>query len=113
MFNLFGPKIPQIDATEVKNAIDAKKKFILLDVRTTNEYAGGKIAGSINVPLDQIPGKITKTIPDKDATIYIYCLSGARSASAAQIMEKLGYTNIYNMTSGLLAWRANRFPLVP
>ena len=109
MFNFFGPKVPQIDASDVKNAIDSHKNFILLDVRTTGEYAKGKIAGSINLPLDQVAGKITQTIPDKDSTIYIYCLSGARSESVAQIMIKLGYTQVSNMTSGLMAWRAKGY----
>lgn len=112
MFNLFGPKVPQIVTSDVKNAIDANKKFILLDVRTVGEYSKGKIKGSINVPLDQVHKQITKTIPDKNSLVYIYCLSGARSESAAQIMLKLGYTNVQNMTSGLLAWRAKGYSLV-
>lgn len=104
--------MPQVDAADVKKAIDAKEKFILLDVRTPEEYAKTKIAGSINVPLDQVGQKIPQAIPDKNAKIYVYCLSGARSEAAAQVMTKLGYTNIHNMTSGILAWRSYGYPLV-
>lgn len=111
MLNIFGPKIPQIDASAVKKAIDEKENFILLDVRTKEEYAKGKISGSINIPVDQVSEKISQTIPDKKSLVYVYCLSGSRSGSAVEIMQKLGYTNVQNMTSGLLAWRAKGYSL--
>ena len=110
MFNLFGSKVPQIDVTDVKNAVEShNEKFILLDVRTTGEYSKGKIACSINLPLDQVGEKITTIIPDKNSLVYVFCLSGSRSESAAQIMIKLGYTKVFNMTSGMLAWRAKGY----
>lgn len=102
-------KILQIDASIVKKDLDENKKVILLDVRTEGEYAKAKIGGSINLPLNQVAKKITKTIPDKDALIYIYCLSGSRSEVAFQIMKKLGYSKIYSMSHGLLAWRAKGY----
>jgi phage shock protein E len=101
-----------ITADEVKKAIDNNEEFVLLDVRTTGEYARGKIAGSINLPVDEVPEKIEKLIPDKDKTIYVYCLSGSRSVFALAIMEKIGYKNIYDMTNGLLAWRAKGYKTV-
>ena len=113
MFNLFGPKVPQITPDEVKKSLDTKEKIILLDVRTTSEYSKGKIESSINLPLDQVSQKITNVIPDKDKKIYVYCLSGARSISAVDSMTKLGYKNVFNMSNGLLAWRAKSYPVSP
>ena len=60
-------------------------------------FARGKIAGSINLPVDEVPSKIESVIPDKSALIYVYCLSGARSAKAVTVLEKLGYTNVTNI----------------
>lgn len=95
-----------ISAEEVKKAIDEKQDIVLLDVRTPAEYAKGSITGSINVPVDSVSEKISSFIPDKTKTVYVYCLSGSRSMMAADMLIKLGYTNVYSMTSGLLAWRA-------
>lgn len=105
-----GNFIPQIDATEVKKAIDARKNFVLLDVRTPEEFAKGNIAGSVNLPVDQVQEKVVQTLPDKSKIMYVYCLSGSRSAQAVTDMIKLGYSQVYSMTSGLLAWRAKKYP---
>jgi rhodanese-related sulfurtransferase len=112
MFNFFGPKVPQVTVEEVKNAIDAKENVVLLDVRTTGEYAQGKIKNSLNIPLDQVGKSVEKHIPNKEKKIYVYCLSGARSSSAVGIMIGLGYTNVSTMASGMLAWRAKGYPVV-
>lgn len=104
-------KVPQVLPEEVKQSIDEKKICILLDVRTPAEFARGKIAGSINVPVDTIKRDIEGVVVDKHAKIYVYCLSGSRSAFAVETMVKLGYTNVFDMKYGLLGWRAHYFPV--
>lgn len=106
------PKVPQVSAEDVKKAIDRKENYILLDVRTPEEYARGKIAGSINLPVDKVDCDIPKVVPDKSAKVYVYCLSGSRSIHAVDIMVKLGYTNVFDMEYGLLGWRVKYFPVV-
>lgn len=112
MFNIFVPKVPQKSAEEVKKSLDAQKQVILLDVRTPEEYTKGRINTSINLPVVDVANKIETVIPDKNQEIYVYCLSGSRSVIAVDTMIKKGYSNVFNMTSGLLAWRAKQFPLV-
>jgi rhodanese-related sulfurtransferase len=113
MFGYHKPKVPEVDASDVYSTLLSKKNNkVIIDVRTPEEYSRGNIEGSINIPIDLISSKIEDIIPDKEKTIYLYCLSGSRSASAAHQLMLLGYKNIYNMTSGLLAWRANKFPLI-
>lgn len=102
---------PQITADEVYKTVIDKTNTILLDVRTPGEYERGKIAGSINIPIDKISSQITTNIPDKNKTIYVYCLSGSRSDAAVNIMLQLGYTNVFSMTNGLLMWRSKKYPL--
>lgn len=104
--------IPQITADEVQKAVAEKKDFIVIDVRTPEEYSKGIIEGSLNIPIDKITGEITSAIPDKNKKIYVYCLSGSRSDIAVQIMIQLGYTNTFSMTSGLLMWRFKKYPLI-
>jgi rhodanese-related sulfurtransferase len=105
------PNVPQVTAEDVKKSIDKKEACILLDVRTPGEYARGKIAGSINLPVDKVDCDVLKVVPDKSAKVYVYCLSGSRSVHAVDVMVKLGYTNVFDMEHGLLAWRAKYFPV--
>ena len=102
---------PQITADEVYKAMNEKADIILLDVRTPEEYSKGKIERSINVPVDSIVNEITTIIPDKNKTIYAYCLSGSRSNVAVDILIQLGYTHVYSMTNGLLMWGSKKYPL--
>jgi rhodanese-related sulfurtransferase len=104
--------VPQVSPDDVRSAIDAGKNIILLDVRSVGEYSRGKISNSINLPVDEIPGKIESVIPDKNAVVYVYCLSGSRSVYAVDVMSKLGYKKVYDMPNGLLAWRVKGYPTV-
>ena len=111
MFDITEPQVPEITAENVKKSIDAKEGALLLDVRTAGEYLRGKIEGSINIPVDEVTNFVESVVPDKSHTIYVYCLSGARSVHAVSTMVKLGYTRVYNMINGLLAWRAKGYPV--
>lgn len=77
---------------------------VLIDVRTAEEYAEGNIAGSklIDVNGSNFNEEIQKL--DKNKAVYVYCRSGARSMKAAKIMEKEGFTKIYNLEGGYLSW---------
>jgi phage shock protein E len=112
MFDFGMPKVPSVEVKDLYQAILDKKDFILLDVRTPMEFANHKIAGAINLPLDQVPAKIEETLSNKEQLIYVYCLSGSRSIVAVNEMRKLGYKNVFDVSHGLMAWRVNKFPLV-
>lgn len=111
LFGFNEPDVPVVSAEEVFKALEGHKNVVIIDVRTNEEYSRGKIKSSINIPVDQI-GNNHKSLPsDKSQKIYVYCLSGARSSVAAEILLKSGYTNVFSMKSGLLAWRVNKYPL--
>lgn len=112
MFDFSSPQVPQLDAKELKNAIDQNEDCVILDVRTPHEYEKGKIVNSINLPVDDVLEKVEKLIPDKDKKIYVYCLSGSRSVYAVEEMVRLGYKNVFDVSHGLLSWRINQFPIV-
>lgn len=78
---------------------------ILLDVRTEEEYNGGHIPSSINIPLQTI-GKTTEIIKDKDSIIFVYCRSGARSSQATANLKEMGYTNVTNI-GGIMDFKGN------
>src|SRR3989344_5028973 len=111
MLNFFAKPVPEIQPEAVKKAIDENQDFILLDVRTPEEFTRGKLPGSINLPVNDISEKIGSLVPDKSSFVYVYCLSGSRSVSAVNTMLKLGYSNVFDMSHGLLAWRIKGYPV--
>lgn len=88
---------------EAKRLMDSDDKLILVDVRTREEYEESYIDGAILIPLDELEAKATAKLPDKNSRIMVYCRSGKRSKQAAEILDRLGYNNIYDM-GGLIDW---------
>lgn len=105
---IINPNVAEVDVAIVYENL--KKDIVLIDVRTPEEYSRGHIEGSINIPLPDISKAEEKF--GKDKTIYLYCLSGSRSSVAIVQMQKMGFKNAYSMKSGLLSWRANKYPIV-
>jgi len=75
---------------------------LLVDVRTTAEFAAGHITSAINVPLDQVAA--TSASWNKSQPVIVYCATGARSAQAADLLAGEGFTKIYNLKAGIVAW---------
>ncbi len=82
--------------------LENDKAIQLIDVRTPEEYRAGHIPGSRNIPLDRIE-EIEEAVPDRGAKLFVYCLSGGRSASACAYLVRLGYTNVVNI-GGIAHW---------
>lgn len=92
-----------ITAEEAKKIMDTESEYVILDVRTEEEFAQGHIPGAMLIPDYAIREEAEKALPDKDALILVYCRSGRRSKNAAQILAELGYTNIREF-GGILDW---------
>ena len=82
--------------------LENDKTIHLIDVRSPEEYFEGHIPGSRNIPLNRI-AEIEKAVPDRDAKLFVYCLSGGRSASACSYLVRMGYTNVVNI-GGIAHW---------
>ena len=80
------------------------ESVVVLDVRTSGEFAAGHISNSINIDVET--GEFANQVAnlDKTKTYAIYCQSGRRSAIAASQMAKLGFTSLYNLNGGIGAW---------
>ncbi len=88
LLNLF----KHVDINTEVEAMKSVENAVLLDVRSEEEYSGGNIPGSKNVPVEKIE-KVVDVIIDKNTPVYVYCLRGSRSATAVSAMEKMGYIN--------------------
>ena len=93
----------QITPAEAKALIDSEEGYIILDVRTPEEFAEGHIEGAILIPDHEIGEKAENVLSNKDQLILVYCRSGRRSKNAASELATLGYTNIKEF-GGILDW---------
>jgi molybdopterin/thiamine biosynthesis adenylyltransferase/rhodanese-related sulfurtransferase len=103
--------IKEITAKELKNMIDHKDKFVLVDVREPHEYQIAKIPGSRLIPLGEVAERANEL--DTADDIVVHCRSGARSAKAIQTLQKMGFKRLRNLKGGVLAWSQDVDPSVP
>ncbi|MCX7772446.1 MAG: rhodanese-like domain-containing protein [Clostridia bacterium] len=92
-----------ITPNEALNLLGNSKGTVLIDVRTPDEYKVVHIPKSILIPESEIKEKIADVIPDKQATIIVYCQTGKRSAQAAKTLASLGYKRVFNL-GGIINW---------
>ena len=92
-----------ITAEEAKQIMDSREGYIILDVRTREEYDQGHIPGAVVIPNTEIETRAEEELPDKEQLILVYCRSGRRSKLAAEILVELGYTNIREF-GGIVDW---------
>lgn len=93
----------QITMQEAVGMMETEENYIILDVRTEQEFATGHIPGAILVPNETIGTKEIPQLPDKDQLIMVYCRSGNRSKQASGKLVQLGYTNIVEF-GGINSW---------
>lgn len=92
-----------IDVTDVAKILKERaNEILLLDVRNDNEVAFCKIEGSKHIPLNELPARFNEL--DKNAEMYVYCRSGARSRNAVEYLKQNGFTSLRNVRGGILEW---------
>ncbi len=93
----------QITQEQAKNLIDSEENYIILDVRTVEEFSEGHIDGAILIPDYEIGEKAEETLTDKNQLILVYCRSGRRSKLASAELAEMGYTNVKEF-GGIIDW---------
>ena len=102
----FAPKTTgyrQVTTEEAVNIMQTEENYVILDVRTAQEFASGHIPGAVLLPNETIGTGDIPLLPDKDQLILVYCRSGNRSKQAAEKLAQLGYTNIVEF-GGINSW---------
>ena len=102
-------KFTDISIEQAKQMIDNNEVFIL-DVRTQEEFDDGYIEGATLIPDYELTSRLDE-VP-QDAKILVYCRSGRRSVTASNILVNAGYTDVYNMLGGIIAWNNAQYPTI-
>ena len=105
------------NATAVKvvtqqQLLEPQDQWLILDVRTPEEYRNGHIAKAINIPYDQIAGELDKLKHHQKKTIVVYCRSGRRAGIAVTELHQYGFTDVRHLKGDMLLWQENKLPLV-
>ena len=93
----------QVNMDEAITMMEEESGYIILDVRTPEEFAERHIPGAINIPNETISTEEIPELPNKDQLILVYCRSGNRSKQASEKLVALGYTNIVEF-GGINDW---------
>ena len=104
-------RIKEEDVHATKKKLDAGEPVILVDTREESEWARGHIPNALHLGKGIIERDIERAIPDKSATIVLYCGGGFRSALAAESLGKMGYTNVASMDGGWRGWKERGGPV--
>ena len=104
-------RIREVTVAETRERMDDDDRVRLIDVREDNEWELGRAAGSIHLAKGIIERDIEAGVPDKATEVILYCGGGFRSALAADVLQQMGYTNVYSMAGGWKAWQESGSPV--
>ncbi|MBS1800781.1 MAG: molybdopterin-synthase adenylyltransferase MoeB [Acidobacteria bacterium] len=95
--------IPQVTVEELKKKLDAKENIFVLDVREPHEYPIANLGAPL-IPVGSLEGRVSEIAAHKNDEVIVHCRSGARSQKAALVLKAAGFTNVSNLSGGILAW---------
>jgi rhodanese-related sulfurtransferase len=104
-------RVPQINIEGYKKMVESGKWHMLVDTREESEWAAGHVAGAIHMSKGVIERDIETKVPDKNATLVLYCGGGYRSALVADNLQKMGYTRAISLDGGWRALKESGLPL--
>jgi len=103
------PSVENISVEEVYEIMTGGEDYIILDVRTLEEFGQGHMEGAVHIPVNELEGRLGEL--SKDKPIIVYCKSGGRSSTAANLLAENGFTQVYDMGGGILEWVDKGYPI--
>jgi len=97
-------RIREVTVAETQKRMEQDPEVKLIDVREDHEWEAAHAAGAIHLGKGIIERDIETTVPDKDTEMILYCGGGYRSALVTDVLQRMGYTNVYSMAGGWKAW---------
>ncbi len=105
-------KLPPREANALIDRNKGNERFVVLDVRTPDEFSSGHIEGSVNVDFYGPGFQVELGKLDKSKTYLVYCRTGNRSDTTLQMMQELAFTDVYELEGGIKAWAEAGLPVV-
>lgn len=103
-------RIREVGVEETRRKLDSPGGARVIDVREDNEWDAGHIPGAEHLGRGILERDIEEKAPDKDTELILYCGGGYRSALAADMLQRMGYTNVFSMAGGWRAWKEAGYP---
>jgi rhodanese-related sulfurtransferase len=104
-------RIREVTVEETRERMAADERVRLIDVREDNEWQAAHAAGAEHLGKGIIERDIEAEVPDKATEVILYCGGGFRSALAADVLQQMGYTNVFSMAGGWKAWKDSGAPV--
>jgi len=104
-------RIHEVSVEDTRARIGADPNAVLIDVREDNEWDAAHATGAIHLGKGIIERDIEASVPDKSTELILYCGGGYRSALAADVLQTMGYTNVFSMAGGWKAWKESGAPV--
>jgi rhodanese-related sulfurtransferase len=104
-------RIREVTVEQTRERLAANPDARLIDVREDNEWEAAHAAGAEHLGKGIIERDIETSVPDKSTELILYCGGGYRSALAADVLQQMGYTNVWSMAGGWKAWRESGAPV--
>ena len=104
-------RIREVTVDETRERMAADKRVRLIDVREDNEWQAAHAADAEHLGKGIIERDIETVVSDKETELILYCGGGFRSALAADVLQRMGYTNVYSMAGGWKAWKESGSPV--
>lgn len=112
-WSIFGNRIRGIKAVDTAAALQLinHQNAFVLDVREQAEYDSGHLLNAKLIPLGKLKARMSELDKYRDKVMVVVCRSGNRSGSATALLTQSGFTQVYNMTGGVMAWQSSKLPL--
>jgi rhodanese-related sulfurtransferase len=104
-------RIKEVSVAETRDRLKENPDAKLIDVREDKEWDAAHASGAIHLGKGIIERDIETTVPEKSAELILYCGGGYRSALAADVLQTMGYTNVFSMAGGWKAWKVSGAPV--
>jgi rhodanese-related sulfurtransferase len=104
-------RIREVTVEETQQRLKENPDAKLIDVREDNEWLAAHAAGAEHLGKGIIERDIEEKVPDKSTEVILYCGGGYRSALAADVLQQMGYTNVFSMAGGWKAWKDSGAPI--
>lgn len=103
--------VTDISEKEFLSLSEKAERPLVVDVRAPGEFASGHVPEAINIPVDQVPERLTELAPHKEQGVILYCEQGGRALKAAAILLSAGFPHVGHLTGDMSGWRAAGLPI--